>query len=229
MVATDSRSKECSWENRSTVGLVGAFWVTLKEVLLNTSNFFGGLPRPGSYWDPVLFALIAAGIGVLGAQVGAELKDWAIGDMKYPYSIRMQMVVADMKLLPLVCKTASVVVAQSILEVLTCHLTMKRLCPYYQGLQATWRVFFYALGATEVLCVLPFVGSAFAGVWRPIVLALGFSAAHRAEMYIAVAGVLAITAIGVILKIAVSLEGLLLNIGNAGGYDYLWRFLLSNF
>jgi len=196
-------------------------------VLLRPSSFFESLPRPAPYWDPVLFALLGIIVGLAGTQVWAELKDWAIADTQRPYSIRMQMAAAHMELFSFSCKAAFAVAAQSVLEVLAAHLTMRWLSPHYQGLRLTWRVCFYALGATAVLWVLPMVGNALAVVWRPIVLALGFATVHRVRMDIAIAGVLSIAAIGELFKTAVSLVILYLSMGNAGGYDYLWRSLLS--
>lgn len=228
MAAPDSQTQGCAWENRSELGLVNAYWVTLKQCLIETRDFAAGCRGSADYWSPVLFALISVVIGLAGTQLWAELKDWAIGDIKNPYALRMKMIVYNMTLLPLVCKAGSAILIQSILEVVVSHWTMKRLSPqHYTGLRATWSVYFYALGATTVLGVLPFVGNAFAVVWRPIVLALGFAEAHRVPMYVAIAGVLAIAATGEIVKIAISTLSLFLGMGDALSWGDILRFLLG--
>lgn len=83
------------------------------------------------------------------------------------------------------------------------------------------------MGATEVLNVVPFVGYAFVGVWRPIVLAVGLSAVHRTDMRHAVAGVLVIAAIGTFFTTAVSILGLALNIGASLRWADIRRFVLG--
>ncbi|MFH1113967.1 MAG: hypothetical protein V1792_08605 [Pseudomonadota bacterium] len=227
MEETDSHTGACPWENRSEVGLVKAYRVTLKEVLLNTRAFVEGVPGPDTYWGPVWFAIMSLVIGFLGTQLWAEVKDWAIADVRHPSGLRMQMIVLDMKLLPVLCRAASTALVLSLLQVLACHLTLKRLCGEYRGLAATWPIFFYSLGATEVLYVVPFVGSAFAGVWRPIVPAVGLAAVHRTEMRNAVAGVLVIAAIGTFFTTAVSVLGLALNMGPSLRWGDVGRFVLG--
>jgi len=227
MEETHSHTRTCPWENRSELGLVKAYRVTLKEVLLNTRAFVEKVPGPDSYWGPALFALISLVIGFLGMQLWAEVKDWAIAEGRSPNSLRLQMIAADMKLLPVLCRAASTALVQAVLQVLACHLTLKGLCDQYQGFAATWAMFFYSLGATGVLYIVPFVGDAFAGVWRPIVLAVGLAAVHRTEMRNAVAGVLVIAAIGTFFTTAVSILGLFLNMGPALSWGDIGRFVLG--
>ena len=79
--------EDCSWEHGHEIGYFKAFFSTLKRLLLNTDSFFANLPVLGPYWDPAFFAIIATILGLLGYELRAEVKDWAIPYAHTPYSM----------------------------------------------------------------------------------------------------------------------------------------------
>jgi hypothetical protein len=93
------------------------------------------------------------------------------------------------------CRSASYFIATAIVSVVACHLTLERLCRDYQGFRATWRVWFYCQG-TQVLTILPFVGSWIPWTWTTILLAIGLAKVHRAQIPVSIAGVLVSLAAG---------------------------------
>ena len=226
MEVTDSYIGTCPWENRSELGIVKAYWATLKEVLLNTKACFTGVPGPHMYWDSALFAITSLVIGFLGVQLLAEVKDWAITDVRHQQSLRAQMIALDMKLLPVLSRATSTPLVMVLLQVTACQLKLIRRTPQYQGLAATWAVFFYSLGAREVLYIVPFVGDAFAVAWMPIVLAVGLATVHRTDLRNAIVGVLVIVVIGTFFKTAVSILGLVLNMEPCPTWGQIARFIL---
>ncbi len=217
---------DCVWDRNGQRKPVSAYWVTLKEILFDSGSFFSKLPPDGPYREPFLFALITAIVAFLGVEFFQLVKDWFMGDLSSQSSnIRKSFFLGQFELRDLF-KGVSIVLVGSMVQVVGCHLCLRRLCQNYQGFRATWRVFFYSQ-ATQIAYMMPFIGNSIGPVWYAVVLTVGLAKTHSSRIETALFGPLVIASTTVFMQIILQIFIFWLTSGNFSDTKLLWSFIIG--
>ncbi len=151
------------WEHVQETGPLGAFILSLKEILLDPSHTFHHLPKNGGWGLPLSFLLIAEFIGNVlmiltvrqvptsGSPASAFLRQ--VVPVEGGNALLLYSVVASVCILPM-----AVVVKAGLL-----HLPMKVLARSHQSFATTFRTLCYSLGAGGMLWGIPLTVVSLAG------------------------------------------------------------------
>jgi len=174
------------WERRERYGFLNALYLTLKDVLLAPSRFFGRMPTAVGWQQPLLFAIVSGAfgsfLGWLWAMTGSSLQVLVQENLGrvlrgpiYSFFIFM--------FSPLIVTVFTF--AQAALV----HMFLALLGGNRLGFEATFRVSTCSLAAL-LLAIIPFCGNGIAVIWEVIILIIGLTAIHQTEPWKAVVAVL---------------------------------------
>ncbi len=185
-----------SWEQRDEIGFIGAFFGSIKEILLEPQITFRQMPVTGGIWGALLFGLI---LGTFGYWIGmlwgfafqtsifsvlqavdpsaaAQFGDQFIGQL--PFTM-IQAVLGPF-----------LVVIGIFLWSAIYHVFLMLFGGAQNGFEATFRINCYVYGATSILCIVPFCGGLVAFIWCLVCLCIGLREAHQTDAWRAICAVL---------------------------------------
>lgn len=145
---------------------------TVREVLLRPTLLFRSMRRAGGLREPIVFYLITASTGM----VGASIFRLAFSRTDEPYGCLLVVLPAALLAVPLFA-FVSLFVTSGIL-----HLMLLLLDGARQPFETTVRVVAYGGGSTLLLGVIPFCGGLIGAVWQIVAEIVGLSEAHEISL-----------------------------------------------
>jgi hypothetical protein len=170
----------CPWEDQERLGLFRAMAETVKETLLTPSDFFSRLPLRGGFISPLLYALI---LGTLGAMIGSVWGFLSENPLLIQATRQSNLTILVGVFIPVVVFLAIVASAALL------HGSLFLLGGARESFEATFRVVCYS-ETTQILNIVPVIGSVAGWIWRVYILTLGLKEVHGISTGKAVMGVL---------------------------------------
>jgi hypothetical protein len=165
-------------------------------------------------------------VALLGVEFFQLVKDWCVADPSSPLSnIRKNFFLGQFEFRD-ACRGVSIVLVGSMVQLVACHLSLRRLCANYRGFRATWRVYFYSQ-ATQIAYMLPFIGNSIGPVWYAVVLTVGLAKTHSSRIETALLGPLVIASITVIMQIVLQIFIFWFTSNNFSDTKLLWSLILG--
>jgi hypothetical protein len=167
------------WERREERGLVNAFIETLVTVLTKPGEAFTAMKREGGLGEPLLYAIIGGGIGVivwflfslglnsLGVLTPRETGFWPMLGMTVSFMV-------------LVWRLVAVAVAPFVFGGLV-HLSLMLIGDAKKTFETTFRVIAFSQGSTAPLQLVPCCGGLVALVWYLVANCIGVARAHEID------------------------------------------------
>jgi len=175
-----SQDAYCPWEDQERLGLFGALVATGREALLNPGDFFSRLPVRGGFLSPLLYALI---LGTLGAMIGSIWGFVFDNPLLIQAARSANLTVLVGVFIPIVVLVAIIVSAALL------HGSLFLLGGAREDFEATFRVVCYS-EVTQLLNIVPVIGSVVGLIWRIYLLTVGLREVHRISTGKAFMGVL---------------------------------------
>ncbi len=172
----ESNSRDgAPWEKRDRVGLWQGTWQTLKGVLFSPEKLFTALTFTDGIKEPLAFGLLVGSIGsmftlfwqFLMFSGGISAFDLSVSD-RFPIGL----IFAVLLVLVPIFVTAGIFFYTTAL-----HLLLLIVRGGGNGYEATFRVVSYSQ-ATQVLGLVPVIGSWIGGVWQVVVQIIGLREIH---------------------------------------------------
>ncbi len=164
----------CPWEDRERLGTFSALAETIQGSLFRPTDFFRQMPREGSKWRALFFAVI---VGTM-AWIVAMLWKSAFGTpAMVEHAGRLPAMTGVVLYFTLVFIPVLVVLS-TIFQSAVLHVSLTFLNGARENYEATLKAVSYATSASLFL-VLPFVGTPLAVVWRVVLLVIGLREVHR--------------------------------------------------
>lgn len=166
------------WEDREQQGGLRGLGLTIKGSLLDPTRFFRSMNVTGGLSDPLLYAMITAGFGIMASYVWQILFQQAFTGF-----LPAERAGAGIPALPssglavIGLLLPFIVIIVIFLTAGMQHLLMLMVRGANGGFEATFRAVAYSYGAYLFMAV-PFCGSLIATVWSIIVVIIGLKEAH---------------------------------------------------
>ncbi len=171
--------KYCPWEDCPTLGWWKAYTQTVKESLLNPTEFYSKLPALGGFKEPLIYAVISIGtVSIVGQIWSILLGRGSAGFGGSLGSLLIAIIVAPI--------TAALIL---FIGSGVTHLCLSLLGGASEGYEATFRVVAYSQG-TALLGIVPVLGTLAGGIWNICIVVVGLREVHGASTGQAVAAIL---------------------------------------
>lgn len=168
------------WSRRQELGIVNAFFETLKLVLLQPSLAFSLMKTEGGIGEPIIYALIGGSVGflfyflftILFQSIGfmANSRNPVIGLFGAGAGIIAGVIAIPFFLL------FGIFVGSALL-----HLCLMLVGGAKRSFETTLRVVCFAVGSTYPIMIVPMCGGLVAGIWAIVVECIGIARAHEIE------------------------------------------------
>jgi hypothetical protein len=169
------RAKSCPWEQRSSLGLLGAFGETIQSSLFRPGEFFRRMPPAGRKWSALLYAVVVGTLAWIVAMLwkGAVVVGPLLENSSWqePATTGVFWIVTFVLIPPLV-------VVGTLFQSAILHVSLTLLNGARENYEATLKAVSYAATASLFL-VFPFVGTPLAFFWRIALLVIGMREVHR--------------------------------------------------
>jgi len=164
------------WERRDELGILRAVSQTFKSVLFSPVNFFKGMPQGEGIGEPFAFGLLT---GSLGTMFGLFWQFLLVPDRVLSLSSTLSDRF-EMNLLFLVILVVSPVfiILNMFITGGLIHLCLLIVRGGRSGFEGTFRVIAFSQ-ATQILSLVPFIGSLTSLIWRFIIIVIGLRETHR--------------------------------------------------
>ncbi len=167
------------WDRRQELGIVNAFFETMKMVLLQPAEAFTVMKTEGGLGEPLIYAFIGGSVGfffylvfsLLFRSVGMMAGRNPLGQM---FGAGLGFIFF-LILIPVFILIV-VFVGSAIL-----HLCLMLVGGAKRSFETTTRVVCYCLGSTYPLMIIPLCGGAISGVWAIVVECIGLARAHETD------------------------------------------------
>lgn len=171
--------KYCAWEDCRSLGWWKAFTDTVKESLLNPTEFYSKLPSLGGFKEPLIYGIICIGSVSILNQIWSMLLGKGSGGFGGALlSLLLAMVVAPI--------TAALIM---IIGSGVIHLCLTLLGGASENYEATFRVVAYSQG-TALLGIVPVLGAMVGAIWNICIVTVGLREVHGAGTGQAIAAIL---------------------------------------
>lgn len=165
------------WDRRQELGLVTAFFETLKLVLLNPSAAFSAMKPEGGLSEPLIFALIGCSVGcAVSFLFSIFLSSFGIMSDQNALAGIMGLGIGAVFIflfIPVFVALALFLGSGII------HLCLMLVGGARRGFETTFRVICFSAGSTSPLLIVPVCGGAISGVWSLVVECIGLGRAHQ--------------------------------------------------
>lgn len=165
------------WDRRQELGLVTAFFETLKLVLLSPGTAFTAMKPEGGLAEPLIFALLGCSIGcVVYFLYSLLLSSFGImGDRNALAGLTGMGIGAVFILLFIpVFVTFGLFLGAAVV-----HLCLMLVGGAKRTFETTFRVVCFSAGATYPLMIVPICGGAISGIWCLVAECIGLGRAHQ--------------------------------------------------
>jgi hypothetical protein len=170
------------WEDMASLGLVTAFFRTMKEVLFSPTEFFRKMPVSKGLPPPLFYGVI---LGFVGGLIAILLQFSLFGSMgSFPAGEGMEGMGGGIH--PF--QTAFTIIYAIFLPFLIAiglfilsgifHLCLLIVGAGKRGFEATFRVVAYT-SSTQVFAIVPFVGAFIVMIYNLVLWTIGFRETHR--------------------------------------------------
>ena len=164
------------WEHRQERGFVNAFIETLAMVLTKPDLAFRMMKTEGGFGEPLLYAIIGGGIGVVVWFVFSLILN-SVGVFNTRETGFGPMVGMSVSFVMLVWRLVAVAVAPFIFGGLV-HLSLMLVGGANKSFETTFRVVSFSQGSTAPLQLVPCCGGFVALVWCLVANCIGVARAH---------------------------------------------------
>lgn len=177
------------WDQRESSGFLNAFIATMKLVLTAPGAAFTAMKREGGFGEPLIYTITGESIGLLfyflyhfffSSLAGFGSHENPLGHMIGTGVGSLFFII----LIPLF------IVIGAFLGSAILHLCLMIVGGAKQSYETTFRVVCFAGGSVGPLMVVPFCGSAVAGIWKLVLYCIGLARAHETDTGRAVLAVL---------------------------------------
>jgi hypothetical protein len=168
------------WDQRESSGFFNAFIETMKLVLTAPGAAFIAMKREGGFGEPLIYTITGESIGLLfyfiyhfffSSLAGFGSRENPLGHMIGTGVGSLIFII----LIPLF------IVIGAFLGSAILHLCLMIVGGAKQSYETTFRVVCFAGGSVGPLMVIPFCGSAVAGVWKLVLYCIGLARAHETD------------------------------------------------
>ncbi len=175
------------WEQRATLGVVAAAWLTIKGVLLQPRQTFTDLKRTGGIGAPLLFSILLGTLAMIVSQLYSLAGNAAADELSFDrdpvLTLIWDLTIGEHMswrgiLLWIALSPIIVVVTDFIYSGVT-HLALIFLGAARQPFEATFRTNCYASGSTGALAFIPFAGDWLAIPYFLIAMCIGIASVHE--------------------------------------------------
>lgn len=176
------------WERRQGMGLMTAFFETLKLVLLDPTAAFARMKVEGGLTDPLSYGVIGGSLGWLFyfifslflGSLGTLGNHNALGGMiGLGFGGMFALIIFPIAL------TIGLFIGAAVI-----HLCLTLVGGAKRGYETTLRVLCYSVGSTYPLMIVPVCGGAIAAIWCLVAECIGLAKAHETSTGKAVMAVL---------------------------------------
>lgn len=178
----DAPTGSTPWEDMASLGIVTAFFRTIKEVLFAPTAFFKKMPVSSGLAPPLFYGVI---LGFVGGLIAILLQFGLFGSMgSVPEMEGMEGMERNFQLF----QTTFIIIYAIFLPILIAiglfimsavfHVCLLIVGAGKRGFEATFRVVAYT-NSTQVFALLPVVGGFIALIYNLVLWTIGFRESHR--------------------------------------------------
>jgi hypothetical protein len=167
------------WEHRQERGFFNAFVETLIMVLTKPSEAFTAMKREGGLGEPLLYAIIGGGLGVIVWFIFSLALN-SFGLLNARETGFGPMMGMSVSFVVLVWRLVAVAVAPFIFGGLV-HLSLMLVGGANKAFETTFRVISFSQGSTAPLQLVPCCGGLVALVWCLVANCIGVARAHEID------------------------------------------------
>jgi hypothetical protein len=176
----DGGRRKTPWEDREGNGYLSGLFMTVKDVLLNPSDFFKKMAVTGGLTGPLLFAMIIGMVGLLFI----SLWDLVLHDSMQSFMTPEMMGAAGRGMPNAIASPFSMVMMPFMLVLWLfivsgmLHFFLMVVRGANAGFEATFRVISYSV-SPFLFMVIPYCGTMIAMLWMLTLTIIGLRDAHR--------------------------------------------------
>ncbi len=164
------------WDRRQELGLVAAFFETMKMVLLNPSAAFTAMKPEGGLGDPLIFALIGGSVGCFFYFLFSIFMS-SLGVMSDRNALAGLLGLGVGTIFVFIFIPIFVGIAAFIGSGIL-HLCLMLVGGARRTFETTFRVVCFSLGSTYPLLIIPICGGFVSGIWCAVAECIGLARAH---------------------------------------------------
>ncbi len=194
------------WERRRDLGFFKSLWLTVRGVLTSPFKTYRAMRRCGGYWEPLGFALlVVAPCSLISALLHSAARRATPVGAADPWALLMPedetiRLLAELSLAPVFALLAPLVGG------LAAHACLRIFRQPGTGLETTFRVVCYTLGATSLLAILPVCGNMLLVISYLVLGTIGLVMVQRSKILpsfaaLAIPPSLALLILGVIMSV----------------------------
>jgi hypothetical protein len=162
------------WEERSRYGFLNSLYLTIKDVMLSPSLFFGRMPSRIGLVQPLLFAIVVNIVSAFflwmwsltGSSLQMFIKEDIAEIVRGPFVYGLVFIFSPVIAVVDVFLTAGLV-----------HVCLMLIGGNRLGFEATFRVMAYS-SAVYIMTIIPFCGNLIALVWGIAIIVIGLQRIH---------------------------------------------------
>jgi hypothetical protein len=167
------------WDRRQELGILNAFFETMKMVLLQPAEAFSLMKAEGGLGEPLIYAFIGGGIGFVFYLLFSLLfRSFGMMAGRNPLGQMFGAGIGFIFFLILIPVFLLIIifVGSAIL-----HLCLMLVGGAKRSFETTARVVCFCLGSTYPLMIVPLCGGVISGVWGIVVECIGLARAHETD------------------------------------------------
>jgi hypothetical protein len=177
------------WDRRDSSGFFNAFIETMKLVLTAPGAAFIAMKREGGFGEPLIYTITGESIGLLFYFIYNFFFSSLAGFGSHENPLG-HMIGTGVGSLVFIILIPLFIVIGAFLGSAILHLCLMIVGGAKQSYETTFRVVCFAGGSVGPLMVIPFCGSAVAGIWKLVLYCIGLARAHETDTGRAVLAVL---------------------------------------
>ncbi len=174
------------WETWRERGRLAAFIETWKQVMINPIAFFRRVPPTGNFILPLYYGIICQSIAIIliwAYQAGFHsvpvIVDYMVAFGGFgPWTMTFGWPTMLILIMVLIVVAPVFAVIGLCFQTLVYHICLKIFGGANKGFEATWRAVCYS-SSSQVLGIVPVVGSVVAGVWGLVLNVIGLKEVHK--------------------------------------------------
>ena len=168
------------WDQRQEKGFFNAFIETLQMVLTRPSDAFTVMKREGGFGEPLIYALIGGGFGLVVYFIFMFLMPsmFSFGGHENPL---VHLLGAGIGIVFFVIFVPVFIVIGAFVSSAILHVCLMIVGGAKQPFETTFRVVCFSMGSVDPLLIVPFCGGIIAAIWRIVLNCIGLARAHETE------------------------------------------------
>lgn len=168
------------WDRRQEIGIVNAFFGTLKMVLLEPSLAFATMKTEGGMSEPIIYAMIGGCAGFLVYLLFSVFVQ-SFGIMAGDRNPLAHLFGAGIGIVFAVILIPVFLLFGIFLGAGLLHLCLMLVGGAKRSFETTLRVLCFTVGSTYPLLILPVCGGIISGVWAIVLECIGLARAHETD------------------------------------------------